>query len=502
MDISKRVEKAKLLEEKLKLKKNLPHLYGYKFYPWARNFFESTNKINALCAGNQISKSSTQIRKVVYWATSPHLWPKLWPHMKHPRLFLYFYPSSYLATIEFENKWAPEFLPRQELKDHPIYGWRAEYRAKFIQTLKFNSGVTVAFKTYSQDVQDLQASTPAAVFIDEEPDDSLIPEIQARLFASDGYLHLAMTPTLGQEFFREVFEEKGQRERWKDAFKQQVSMYDCLKYEDGTNSFWTHERIQKIINSCKSEAEVKRRVFGRFVLDSGLKYAAFNPETNIISPVQIPVDWPVFIGVDSGSGGRFSHPSAYCFTAFRPDFRLAYVFKGRRFDGIVTTNSDLVQVVMEEKRELKNPVYGVFYDYSATDIRQIAYDMGETWIPAEKSHLIGEQFINVSMKNDMFKIFDTEELQPLVAELKSLKISTPKNQAHDDFCDAMRYSISKAPWDFSGISSQPIATPQQRTLTELEERRKAFFIDETDQVMQNLEQEFEMWNELLDQTGY
>lgn len=441
-NVHKKLEKAKLLEQKLLLKKNLPHLYGYKFYPWARKFFESTNKVNILCSGNQISKSSTQIRKVIHWATSPKLWPILWPHMPHPRLFLYFYPSSYLATIEFENKWIPEFLPRNDLQNHPLYGWHAEYRAKYIQTLKFNSGITVAFKTYSQDVTDLQASTPAAVFIDEEPPEEIVPEIQARLFATNGYIHFAFTPTLGQEFFREAIEETGPKERFKTALKLQVSMYDCLTYEDGTPSFWTKERIEQIKNSCKSDAEIKRRVYGRFVLDSGLKYQAFDPARNVIEPVDIPRDWSVYIGVDSGSGGRFSHPSAVCFVAMRPDYQLGYVFKGRRFDGMQTTNSDLVSLVMDMKRDLKNPVIGVFYDYAATDLRAIAYQMGETWIPAEKSHLIGEQYVNVSLKNKMLQIFDLDENYTLISELKSVKVSTPKNQAHDDHCFVAGTKIS------------------------------------------------------------
>ena len=493
----KKLETLKLKEEKLKLQRNLPHIYGYKFYPWAREYWNSTNKLNVLCAANQISKSSTLIRRDVYWATTPSLWPTLWPHLQHPRLFLYFYPSSYLATIEFENKWVPEFLPRHELKDHPIYGWQAEYRAKYIQTLKFNSGVTIAFKTYSQDKQDLQASTPANVTIDEECPEELIPEIQARLFASDGYLNAGFTPTIGQEFWREVVEERGIKEKWPSAFKRQISMYDCLKYEDGTNSFWSVERIEKIKNSCKSDAEINRRVYGKFVLDSGLKYQAFDPTRNIIQPSAIPVDWPVYVGVDSGGGGKFSHPSAVCFVAMRPDYQYGVAFRGRRFDGMQTTNSDLVSLVMDMKKDIENPVIGVFYDYAATDLRSIAYQMGEAWIPAEKSHLIGEQYMNVAFKNRMLQIHDTEEFYPLTSELKSLKVSTPKNQAHDDFCDALRYAITKIPWDFSKISDKPIQQTRQEEPSNAE-RRRAFFMDQTEEVMQDYQEEIDQFNQLLE----
>ena len=45
-----------------KLKEDLPHLYGWGWYPWAKKIFDSKNKITLLCAANQIGKSSAAIR--------------------------------------------------------------------------------------------------------------------------------------------------------------------------------------------------------------------------------------------------------------------------------------------------------------------------------------------------------------------------------------------------------------------------------------------------------
>ena len=86
--LSKEVIAAKLAElEKLelqeKLRVGLPFKYRWKFYPWAREFFESRNRMTLLCAANQISKSSTQIRKAIEWATNPDLWPDLWATRPH-----------------------------------------------------------------------------------------------------------------------------------------------------------------------------------------------------------------------------------------------------------------------------------------------------------------------------------------------------------------------------------------------------------------------------------
>lgn len=495
-ETSAKLEKLLLLEEKKKLIQGLPHLYGYKFYPWMRSFFESTNKIQIVCASNQIGKSSAQIRKIIHLATEPSLWKTLWPHIKHPRTGWYLYPSNYLATVEFEKKWIPEFLPQGEFKKHPQYGWKADYRTRYVQAIHFNTGFSLYFKTYSQSPEDLQAGSAAVIGLDEECDELLIPELQARLLATDGYLLSVFTPTLGQEFWREVVEERGVKERFKDAFKLQVSMYDCILYEDGTPSFWTKERIEKIKAACKSEAEIQRRVYGRFVLDSGLRYPGFNPSINVIPSRPIPHDWPVYIGVDFGAGGKHNHPSAVTFLAVRPDFQLGYFFRGQRFDGIQMTAETLIEYVKHMRSDIPNPINGIFYDYSHSDLGIISASMGEPWTLAEKSHLIGEQVLNVGFKNSMLFIFNTPELQTLSTELKLLKLSTAKNMAKDDHVDSARYASSKVPFDWGIIGDKP-AVEVPKVLTEQEERRKMFEDEYGDEYFNNVENELEAWDSLM-----
>lgn len=488
-----KLQKIALLEEKLKFQQNLPHLYGFKKYKWGREFHESTNKINLVVAANQIGKSTEQIAKCIRWATDKSLWPALW--RTEPRQFWYMYPSSPLATVEFDSKWVPDLLPRGELKSHPVYGWKAHYKAYFIQSLELNSGVRVYFKTYSQDPQDLQASSPHAIFGDEETPVDIIDEILFRLTATDGYFHSVFTATLGQEYWREAMELRGSKERFPDAFKRQVSMYDCMFYEDGTPSHWTEERINRIKAGCKSEAEILRRVYGRFVVDSGLRYPGFDRSRNVCEPFDIPADFRIFIGVDSGSGGD-AHPSAITCVAVSPKMDEAYVFEGRRFDGQITTNSDVVQAVMEMKFPFIDRVEAVFYDYAAADLREIAFRMGETWIPAEKSHAVGESRLNVLFKNGMLKIMDKPQLHPLVYEFLSNKISTRKIEGGDDAIDSCRYAISKIPFNWEAINPpQVIIQPKPKTEQEL---RRDFFngTGSWKEERYDVEEEFEFWSSL------
>jgi phage terminase large subunit-like protein len=93
------------------------------------------------------------------------------------------------------------FLPRGKFKDDPVYGWKEEKKQGDIVAIHFNSGVHIFFKTYSQNAEDLQSGTCDAIFCDEELPEELY-ELIARLNATDGYIHMVFTATLGQDFWR------------------------------------------------------------------------------------------------------------------------------------------------------------------------------------------------------------------------------------------------------------------------------------------------------------
>jgi len=474
-----------LLQRQVELEKNLPHLYGFPWYKWAREFFESTNNYNILCASNQSSKSSTQIRKCIHWATEKSLWPKLWK--RRPLQFWYLYPIKDVSTIEFEKKWVPEFLPK--IKDDPIYGWDAVYDAgKKIHSINFKSGVTVFFKSYATDVQNLQTGTVDAIFLDEEPPAELFDELNMRIAATQGYFHAVFTPTLGQEFWREVMEETGDKEKLVGAFKRCVSLYDCQFYEDGTPTFWTNEYIQKIKNSCRSENEIKRRVYGRFVTEEGRKFPSFYRDANVKKPYPIPKEWGVYAGVDIGSGNK-NHAAAIIFVAVNPDFTRGAVFRGWRGDHQETSADDVFHKYKDMKTGLC--VTAAKYDFSSKEFGIICTRASEPMQRANKSHDIGEKTINVLFKNQMLDVFDIPELEPLIHELLTVRFDHNRLKGGDDASDALRYCIIDIPWDWSVITG---AEDMSKKPKEVKYERTR---EEPDLVLDpDVEEEMEFWNEL------
>lgn len=504
--------KAELEGRKSKLAKLLPHLHGWKFYKWAREFFESTNPMTILCAANQISKSSTAIRKTIEWSTNKSLWPKLWPTT--PKQFWYLYPSSDVATVEFHNKWVPEFMPKmgqfigerkKEQCIHPVYGWKAIYQRGQIHAIEWTSGVTVYFKTYAQNVHTLQSGSCYFIVADEELPSELYDELAFRTEGVGGYFNMVFTATRNQLMWYLAIEAIGtSMEKFKSAKKLQVTMYDCMEYEDGTPGHFNEAKIERAKSKCKNKQEELRRVYGRFVQEQGRKYPTFDPSIHMVKPFSIPQGWSYYGGVDPGSGGVSNHPSGMGIIAVNPDRTLGYIVDGWRGDGIETSAGDTLDYFLKLKAKWPKLTTQV-YDQADKDFDILSTRMGEPFQKADKSHELGESIVNTLFKNNMLKVFDTPELNKLARELMMLMSSTNKRVAEDDLIDgALRYPAMAIPWDFTNIKSTKI-TRKERVWTELDYKKQE--IDErrgvhqrsasqADDYGQDYTQDIADWNEM------
>lgn len=502
----KQLKLAKLQE--LERRKMLPHLYGQPWYSWAWDFIQSRNKVTLLTAANQVSKSSTEIRKLCKWATEPENWESLWPTedwtQKRGPVFWYLYPDATLATTEFNDKWEPEFLPRGAMKDDPQYGWRSEFdQRKKISMIKFNSGAVVYFKTYMQDVHSLQASTVHAIFCDEELPYNLYSELYFRLNATNGYFHMVFTATRSQEFWREAMEEIGTPfERFKGAWKRAISLYECKFYMDGTPSKWTDERIKTTIEACADDNEVQKRVMGRFVRSDGRRYV-FTKKKNFVVPgaddwkLEPPKDWYVFAGVDVGSGGVSGAPSAIYFVAVRPDFKFGRIFRGWRGDGITTTAGDTFNKYLEMKQGLN--VLVASYDWGSADFGTIATSNNEAFSKAIKDRTRGDELLNTLFKFQMLVIDDVGdyELEKLANEWANLGVDSING---DDAADSARYMVMPIPWELSEIKKDLLLKQFKEVAgkSQLDQRRGGFTSDLIEVEVDPIEDELNYWNDMYE----
>lgn len=488
-----------LLELKKKQQSQLPHLYGIEKYKWQVQYWESVNRYNFLTAANQIGKSSIQICKCIHWATEPELWPELW--RTKPTQFWYFYTDATQATVEFHEKWVKEFLPSGEMKKHPQYGWEAEYdQRKKIFAVHFNSGVSVYFKTYEQNVHSLQASTVYAIFADEEMPKHLFDEVNVRLIATSGYFHMVFTATRGQEFWRLTIEPlPSEMPNFPDAFKLQVSMYDCLFYANGAPSKWTVEYIKEIERSCSSPQEVLRRVYGKFVKSTGLLVKSFRRDKHTTRNLHIPPDWIWYSGVDAGNGGGEGHPPGLVFLAVNQEYTRGKIFQCFRGDDEVMSSAELLMKYQSMKAGRK--MRGQKYDYGGIgkDFGIIADRAGEGMLPAKKDRTLGFGILNDLFSLDMLEVVLLDEhSEKLCTELTTASESDDKTKAKDDLIDALRYAVVDIPWVMIKSATKieeptPIQKPIKSRFENHESRPRGVDL---------LIDEFEEWNEDCEYLGY
>jgi phage terminase large subunit-like protein len=490
------------LEEDAERRSCLPHLYGHPEYKWQEEFRLSRAELLFLTCANQAGKSTTQIKKHILWATEKDLWSDLWHDP--PISFWYLYPSLKVFDSEVRKKWIPEFLPRGRFKDDPKYGWTAEKATNgLIQAINFNSGVSIMGKSYMQEPELLQTGTCWYLSFDEEMPVELWPELQMRVAATEGYISGVFTPTLSQQFWADVMEGRGKKEKLPDAHKIRVSLYDCLTYADGTPSRWTEERITKLKNTLPTEDEINRRIYGRFIINkAGLRYPSFSSERNYKGNDPVPKDWCWFAGIDSGSGGiGKTHPAAISFIAVSPDFtkgRVVEVWRGKpenvAGDDKNTTAGDILKKYVDMKGDRE--VIKAWYDYNDRDLGIIAEREGIPLERAEKRHEFGEGLLNTLFKNDMLSIDKTADNRDLVDELITLKREEAKNKAKDDAIDSVRYGVAGIPWDLSKITGTHEIKVDVKNITTAElmaNRALSFAKDNEDQT--TLEMEIEELNE-------
>jgi phage terminase large subunit-like protein len=508
-------KELELLRERKKGEETLPHIF-VPMYPWQRKLHESENRVNLLTAANQIGKSSALIRRMIANCTDRTRWERLWGPNAKPNQFWYFYPDSMTLDREIDTKWVPEWLPRGRMQNDVQYGWRLRKKSSQYFALDFNAGPSIFFQTYSKRVQNIQAGSIHEVACDEEMPMEFYDEIMFRLTATAGIFSSGFTPTLNQLFWKQAME---QNKILPSALKLCVSMYDCLRYEDGTPSrIMTLDKIKLAEEKCKNETERQRRIFGKFVTEEGRTYYAFDFDEHMAKPHPFS-GWFIYSAVDYGSGSdeskykKKNHPAGIVLIAVSPDYKKGVVFKSWRGDGEKTTAGDVFIKYQEMVSGLT--VTQACYDPSSADFGTIASRNSVTFQKANKARDAGEDMVNTLFKHKMLTVFDDDpENMKLAGELMTImQTGHTRGDAKtgDDLADALRYACMLIPWDLSVIdesvakSKETATMLKTRPLTDQEYQALQIRMRRGEDVSKDfggdlldgglIEDEFDYWNE-------
>jgi hypothetical protein len=255
------------------------------------------------------------------------------------------------------------------------------------------------------------------------------------------------------------------------AAKWQISLYDCLKYDDGSPGHYTMEMIDEAIRACTTKNEELKRVWGRFVKDEGVKYFGFTIDRNVKPSEPIHTYWDVYAGVDIGSGGAGSKRSmaAIVFILVNPEKNKGRVIKLWRGDGLETSSGDILRQYQKMKAALgRNPV-SACYDYQSREFAITASRSREPFIPADKKRDAGEKTVNDLFSAGALTIDrEAEDAQKLITELVSVPVGSKlvTRKFVDDLVDALRYTVFQIPWDMEAINPG-ISAPDPKKISTL-----------------------------------
>lgn len=457
--------------------RHLPHLFGRKNYQWGWDAITTRARQVLLCGANQISKSSTFIRKNVWLATASSLWTKYFPKDPNVRTFWYSYPSQDVTRAEWGTKWM-EWMPAVPAGHHlhKAYEWAVQpakssrlltggfanprVRTCVPDILHFSTGMSLGFRTYSQSVSTAQATSVHMFTADEELPFDRFGEAMARLTATGGIFNMGFTATLGQiEWYRAMMRIGQEDEMLPGAWKKCVSLYDCRTYMDGSPGRWSSEKdIEEQIRKLGSPDEVAKRVHGQFVMTTGRAFHAYDAaKVRIAKYERSPRGLGFVAVVDPGTGGEKGHPAAVMTLAVDRMNNVICVWNCWRGDGISTTSNDICKKLDEMTTGLT--LEALVYDHASRDFRLTAEDYfrqkgrAVSIVEAKKDRTTGFERVNSYLQAGALVVpdtapngcvwFDPSGVQRLHDEFRTVLRQEVGKKSHgfrDDLTDCLRYA--------------------------------------------------------------
>jgi hypothetical protein len=177
--------------------------------------------------------------------------------------------------LEYEkwstHEWVKEFGYQNEKKRRIT--WEKDSPAK---------GSFVEFMTYEQPVLSHGGAARDLVHHDEEPSSALWAQSKMRISTTNGRLTLGMTAEQGVTWTEKEIWTPGLR-KTNDVYAIEMSTYE--------NPINTQEMIDRIKHTCRSDAEIDIRIYGKSTPRGGSVYDMAKDEYPwIIEPFKVPED--------------------------------------------------------------------------------------------------------------------------------------------------------------------------------------------------------------------
>ena len=307
---------------KLREIKKFNKLYGFKAYPWQKEFFNAgkDHPERMLSAANRVGKTYSAAHEVAFHATG--LYPDDWDGKIFDNAILIWaggVTNEALRDIvqkellggmgeDLGTGAIPKNLIGTVTKRQCGIGDVAD-----TARIKHTSGdwSTITFKSYEQGWKKWQGTAPHVVWMDEEPDFKIYTEARTRIVTSDGIILVTFTPLSGLTELVQHY-----REGKEGTFVKNVTWDDAPHM---------NEETKRIAMASFPEHERDARTKGIPMMGEG-RIFPFSEEDYSCTPIEIPMWWPEIIGIDFG----YNHPAATSKISYDADNDIIYVSKSTK----------------------------------------------------------------------------------------------------------------------------------------------------------------------------
>lgn len=302
----------------------------------------NTSRFRLFRAGSQgIGKTHLGLCEVIWRCRGKH------PYQKVPKKAIeaWIMCASWSQCRSVQKK-LYNLLPKNELKEGTVFNGVKGFRGKF-PAVEFKNGSTIIFKTTSQSPEDLASASIDFVLFDEPPKSpEVYDEVTTRVRSTNGSVLLCLTPLNTDCSWLKKLCDDGKivdlHFQTKAEYFIPVGRTKPILCEDGItpkDQAWidAYEReTSPHIMPVRVHGEWEQRILGsRFEL-------SWKPDIHVINEVVVSDDDKWIIGIDHGSGEKFSEYA--CLLSVTPDETVRVVDEYVS-DGQTTDDQDALAIV-------------------------------------------------------------------------------------------------------------------------------------------------------------
>jgi phage terminase large subunit len=249
-------------------------------------FHQSQAPIRLLFGGNQGGKSRAGAQEGAWWLTESH------PHQKIPSAPRIYCVSAMSRTLQ-EGIWRhlKTCLPEWLIEDYgpALPGWQMP------SFVRMKGGGQIDFITGEggEDARKkVQAASIDLLIVDEEIDQAIWEETQARRLAREGRVIVCATLIRSEPWCLELEDKAELGDPSVDLFRLDT----CIAAERGHVS----KKVVAEMQATHTEEDQRVRLHGRSRRNEGLVYPEFSAKLHVCEPFKIPKDWTRYCALDPG----------------------------------------------------------------------------------------------------------------------------------------------------------------------------------------------------------